>query len=145
MSRLECGDGDNPSYLLWESNVRRGMQGKRGQAFLRELRDILLAMPEKRLVKDDWITPQDDVCILGAYLRAKDPTVTPDRADHINGQFEGDEGPDRFASMFNLPRCMCWDIEYRNDNEYVVGLTPEDRYAHMLKYIEKHIQDTVTT
>jgi hypothetical protein len=76
MSRLtESEYGENPATYLWQANVRRGARGKRGQAFLKELRDILIAMPEKRLVESDWITPQGEVCVLGAYLRAKDPTV----------------------------------------------------------------------
>jgi hypothetical protein len=49
MSRSGYGedyDGDNPSYLLWPSVVRRAIKGKRGQAFLVALRDVLEAMPE---------------------------------------------------------------------------------------------------
>ena len=60
MSRF--GDGDyepiigsdgkvKDTFGLWRSNVKRSLSGKRGQAALRDLRDALLALPEKRLIE----------------------------------------------------------------------------------------------
>jgi hypothetical protein len=56
------GDGDYEPIIgsdgkvkdtsgLWRSNVKRALAGKRGQAALRDLRDALLALPEKRLIE----------------------------------------------------------------------------------------------
>lgn len=35
---------------LWQANVRRALAGRKGQKALRELREALLALPEKRLI-----------------------------------------------------------------------------------------------
>jgi|SRR5581483_10401097 len=35
---------------LWQANVRRALKGKRGRKALTELREALLALPEKRLI-----------------------------------------------------------------------------------------------
>jgi hypothetical protein len=43
-------DGKNTAGL-WRANVKRALAGKRGQAALRDLRDALLALPEKRLIE----------------------------------------------------------------------------------------------
>jgi hypothetical protein len=138
MSRFEEGDGDNPSIYLWESNVKRGVNGKRGQAFLRELRDILLGMPEKRLIDHQWITPQGEVCVLGAYLRAKEPAFVPEDVDGWNIDMDERE----FAKKFNLPWCMIWEIGWKNDNARYAE-APEERYMRLLNYVESMIREEV--
>jgi hypothetical protein len=54
MSRYDDG-GDGPEYnnatKLWQANIRRALKGKRGRQALRDLRDALLALPEKRLIE----------------------------------------------------------------------------------------------
>ena len=60
MSRF--GDGDYEPVIdkrgreidttgLWRANVARALRGRRGQAALRDLREALLALPEKRLIE----------------------------------------------------------------------------------------------
>src|SRR5690242_15029681 len=84
MSRISYDyEGDNP-YLdrgRWERNTRATIASKRGQRTLRELRDALLALPNKRLIEDDFCTIAEDdagepvevgdVCVLGAYALHK--------------------------------------------------------------------------
>lgn len=79
MSRHGDDDGDYDNWTLdmgrWEHNLKRATASKRGQKVLRELRDALHAMPERRLIADELATPDGAVCAVGAYIahcRAKD-------------------------------------------------------------------------
>lgn len=63
MSRF--GDYDGEEYFpnqafLWHANVKRALAGKRGKKALAELRDALLALPEKRLISGALCTVNPD-------------------------------------------------------------------------------------
>lgn len=78
---------------LWQANARRALKGRRGRKALAELREALLALPEKRLIAgalctvggeermaemtDQWVrgelaeklaTEGQGVCAIGAYV-----------------------------------------------------------------------------
>lgn len=80
MSRFPEGDEYDPlAQGRWEANVERSIKGRKGQKALRDLRDALLAMPEKRLIADEFATPDGEVCAVGAavaYKRALTKGVT---------------------------------------------------------------------
>lgn len=59
MSRIGDYDDVEPypnAWALWEARVRRVMTGRPGQRALRELREALLALPEKRLIAGAFST-----------------------------------------------------------------------------------------
>lgn len=62
MSRFEEyeGDGDDEwngnSWAAWEQRARLAINGKRGRKALAELREALMALPEKRLIADAMCT-----------------------------------------------------------------------------------------
>lgn len=98
MSRYSDYDGDGDQTITWEMwqwNADRALKGKRGQKALRDLREALLHLPEKRLIAralctvgaeripearpDGWNYARDDildivheqgqgVCAVGAYV-----------------------------------------------------------------------------
>lgn len=51
MSRFSDYDDFDGSYDLWEHNAHLAINGKRGRKALAELREALLALPEKRLIE----------------------------------------------------------------------------------------------
>ena len=60
MSRSAYSDDLEDDVMnLWRGAVMSAIRGKRGQQLLRDLRDALDAMPEKRLIAnhlvDDWV------------------------------------------------------------------------------------------
>lgn len=75
MTRFGEGDYDDEYWMLamgrWEANLKRAIRGRRGQRVLRELREALLALPERRLVKGDLATPEGEVCTVGALVAYK--------------------------------------------------------------------------
>jgi hypothetical protein len=53
MSRFNDGEGDEDypnQWALWDKRAQLALEGKRGKAALRELREALEALPEKRLI-----------------------------------------------------------------------------------------------
>jgi hypothetical protein len=69
MSRINYSeDEDYPGqFNLFRANVRRSIRGKAGQAALRDLREALLALPNKRLVAH-YLAKDGDVCTTGALV-----------------------------------------------------------------------------
>ena len=66
-NRIMYSDDDsNPVVNLWTATLNRTINGKRGQKVLRELRDVLLALPEKKLCAEALHSENGEFCALGA-------------------------------------------------------------------------------
>jgi len=114
----DCWDDPNANWAIirWRGAVASALRGKRGQAFLRELRDALDAMPNKRLVSHTFIRGEE-VCALGAVgvarrkdMREINQTVMRELCD------PGYCDPaDEVAHFFGIPRAMAAEIMYMND------------------------------
>lgn len=55
----------------WDHNLRTAIAGKRCQKILREMREALLALPQRRLIAGDLATPDGEVCAVGALAAHK--------------------------------------------------------------------------
>jgi hypothetical protein len=139
MSRSGYSD-DCENIGLWRSTVDRAINGKRGQAFLREMLDALDAMPVKRLIKNELVTESGEACALGAVALRRGLDVS-----------DVDESePDDVASSFGISRALACEIAYENDehrtydfklHEYV-DESPEQCWERMRKWIVSHILPT---
>jgi len=125
---------------MWRGAVLRAIRGKRGQAFLREMRDALDAMPVKRLVAHDLVTPDGECCAMGA--------VALKRGQDVSDIDETE--PDEVAGAFNIAHALAAEIAYKNDecgpvawNPRTYGSvdceTPEERWKRMRDWVEKQI------
>lgn len=104
---------DDPLALgRWRQAVKRSLEGKRGQALLRELIEALDAMPEKELYPGSFATAEGEFCSLGV-LGVKRGI----RMDDLGDEDECD--PDLVASRFGIAPAMAAEIMYMND-EYAV-------------------------
>jgi hypothetical protein len=141
MSRSGYSDClDDWELAMWRGAVTSAIRGKRGQALLRDLRDALDSMPGKRLIAEELVTPEGDVCALGrlAEVRGLDVSeVDP-------------EDPWQVASIFNIARALAAEIEYKNDecgNDWkwtgdghkYSPETPEKRWQRMRKWVDSQI------
>lgn len=71
-SGLQEDDGDDPlAHGRWRGAVQRAINGKRGQAFLRELAAALDAMPDKRLIARELASKDGCLCTLGVIGKAR--------------------------------------------------------------------------
>ena len=59
-----CCDDSNWNLIRWRGAVNSAIRGKRGQSLLREMREAMDAMPDKRLVAEQLVC-EDGVCALG--------------------------------------------------------------------------------
>lgn len=142
-------------YMLWEANLERHFSGKAGQAKLRELRDALLALPEKRLIETRLADEKGNVCALGALAVQHHVAQGKDRAVALAEMAEAvpDEGGwvDTYEAEQHTKdeseRCGCkapfiYTVAYENDFGPSSKETPEERYARMLRWVEKRILPT---
>lgn len=104
----DYGDDDPLAMGRWRQAVRRSLEGKRGQAMLRELLAALDAMPEKSLCSGSFATPQGEFCTLGV-LGAARGIKTDDLGDE--SYCEADE----VAKRFGIAHAMAAEIMYEND------------------------------
>jgi len=82
VSRYSEGDGEEwpNAGALWAANVERALGGKKGQAALRELREALMALPQKRLIARAMCTVGSDARLRAAQ-EAMGWTVEGERAE----------------------------------------------------------------
>lgn len=135
MSRHDYTDDcdDNLALGRWRGRVKSAIRGKRGQAFLREMRDALDALPEKRLITDELVTAEGDVCAIGAVALARGCDVSnldPEEADKV-------------AEQFGIAEVLVREIVYEND-EFLTWSKNQDlsaaRWVHMRKWVDRHIK-----
>jgi hypothetical protein len=105
---------DDPlAHGRWRQAVKRALEGKRGQALLRELAESLDAMDDKRLYSGSFQTSAGEFCALGV-LAAKRGTKT----DDLGNEEDGCE-PEVVGQRFGIATAMAAEIMYLND-EYLV-------------------------
>jgi hypothetical protein len=135
-------DGDDPlAHGRWRAAVRSSLQGKRGQAMLKELAEALDAMPDKRLYPGSFATPEGEFCTLGV-LGAKRGTKMDDLGDEDYCE------PSLVGSRFGIAPAMAAEIMYMND-EYAVDVWkwveveicgPVNPYDHRNRYHKRSMR-----
>jgi hypothetical protein len=171
MSRIGEGDdyeGSFPNeWAFWERRTRQVLNGRPGRKALAELREALLALPEKRLVANalstagkvgsapssKWYVEDhrelleeqgEGVCAVGAFVWHQRVKAGADPAEAmaglpLNPDYDGD--PDlsvHVGHQAGLKRHLAWVLMERNDTVYE-GLTPEERYEAFLAWIDERL------
>lgn len=134
MSR--SGYSDDCEHLeLYRAAVYRAINGRRGQAFLRELAAALDAMPEKKLISSELVSEAGEVCAIGAVCKARGLDVSG--VDVYE--------PDQVGNLVGISRSMAAEIEFENDDHmsfYRRGEeTPEERWVRMRKWVGDNIRE----
>ena len=140
MSRSGYTDDSNDplAYGRWRQAVKRSLEGKRGQAFLRELIEVLDEMEDKRLFPGSFATADGEFCALGV-LGAKRGTKMDDLVDDEDGCDTRTVG-----QRFGIAPAMAAEIMFMND-EYVHSVRaynenhPSERWQKMRKWAEKQL------
>lgn len=122
-------DGDDQwATIRYRGAVSSAIRGHRGQALLREMRDALDAMPEKRLIAESLVESNGERCALGCVAVARGidvSTVDP-------------EDPEQVAKVFDVSSKLVREIAYENDEAWG-DQTPEERWTRMRNWVERHI------
>lgn len=134
MSRSGYTD-DCDNLELYRASVDRALQGKRGQAFLRELAEALDAMPEKVLISGELINEQGACCAIGAVCKSRSLDVS--KIDY--------DDPDRVALAVGVARSMAAEIAYVNDEGGPrIQEEPAKRWERVRKWVSEQIKTPQT-
>lgn len=115
---------------LYRGAVKSAIEGRRGQAFLKEMLAALDALPEPKLVEGE-LEQDGAVCAIGSVgmkrgvdMSALDPTDA-----------------ERVAATFGIAPSMAREIVFENDDEWGFSgrETPEQRFIRMRKWIVENI------
>ena len=151
MSRFGDYDYDEAYHnqgLLWWANIERHINGVKGQAVLREIRDILRALPEKVLINSRLADEKGHVCAVGAVALARRVAKGESREDvlrDLSGRIAEDDsydGADITASVgvaVGLKYGLAWALGDVNDEAYW-KVTDEERYRLVLNWVESKIR-----
>lgn len=133
MSRSGYSD-DCENLNLYRANVDRAIGGKRGQAFLRDLRAALDALPEpKRLIADELKAATGEVCAMGSVglMRGLDMQ----KVDY--------EEPRAVGALFGITSILAAEIAFVNDEGPFYWRhgteTPEARYERVSRWVNENL------
>lgn len=118
-------DCDGWQLICWRGAVNSAIKGRRGQSLLAEMAIALDAMPVKRLITDELISKEGEVCALGAVAKHKGLKV--------DGLDPYDAGG--VAATFNIAEALAKEIAFMNDDYY--GETPEQRWERIRKWVSE--------
>lgn len=124
-------DYEDPlAFARWRGQVASAIRGKRGQQFFRGLIEALDAMPQKRLIKDQLVSKDGEVCALGQLGRHQGKDMS--KVDEWDW--------DGLGGMFNIAHQLAQETMYINDEEGYDTETPEHRWARVRRWAEHNLR-----
>lgn len=109
---------------LYRASVDRALQGRRGQAFLRELIEALDALPEKILITGELIAENGACCAIGSVCQSR--AIDVSKIDY--------EEPRMVGAALGIAPSMAAEIAFMNDEWEGPRETSEDRWARMRRW-----------
>lgn len=124
---------DNWELICWRGAVASAIRGKRGQAFLRELLAALNAMPEKRLIPNDF-EADGEYCTLGV--------IAHQRGVDLQSFLNSDDYAERdlITNGLGVAWALVAEIMYEND-ESRWDEAPEQRWQRMRAWVARQIKE----
>ena len=122
-------DVDTWQLIKWRGQVASAIRGKRGQRLLYELLAALDAMPAKRLIRDELIDAEGEMCALGALAKSRG----------IDTQSLDPEDYEAVANTFDIAHQLAQEIVYMND-EFTSLETPEQRWKRMRQWVSSLVK-----
>lgn len=158
MSRIDYADcDDNADFLracAFSANTEKHLKGEKGQKALKELEAALLELPEKKLIRSRFMVKENEkdevgaVCALGALAlkRRLDKGMTRAQAVQeldLTGPSEDEYSKwqelKNTADFLKLKMNFVWEVVEKNDEDCGPTWKPEDRYKHVLEWVQKRI------
>lgn len=132
MSRSGYTDDACDNYwdmIRWRGAVVSALRGKRGQAFLREMLAAFEALPQPRLIANEIVAENGEVCAIGSVAKARRMDVSDLDATER----------DLVAEKFGIAEAMVAEISYIND-EQVNHETPEQRFTRVRAWVMTQLE-----
>lgn len=134
MSRAGYSDDLGQQELArWRGAVESAIRGKRGQRLLREMRDALEQLPERRLISGELEASDGSgcVCALGAVGRVRG----------IDMRHLDPENRYQIAAYFDIAEALAAEVVYENDEgSRFWNETPEARWGRMHAWVVENIK-----
>jgi hypothetical protein len=142
-SRIDYWDGDGTlPEGLWIGQKLRAINGKRGQALLREVEAALLALPEHRLI-EGAMCRDGEVCVLGALAadrERRDGQSFSEALATVEACFPNDNyPPDDVSDALGITRTLGWLLMEQND-EAAATFTPEQRWDWLFAWVRNKLR-----
>ncbi len=118
-------DCENWDLIRWRGAVASATRGRRGQAFLREMKEALESLPRKRLIVDELVSG-GECCAIGAVAIKRGMDVSDVDAEDC----------DVVAGMFGIAPALAAEISHENDTYFC---TPERRYERVYEWVLKSL------
>jgi hypothetical protein len=153
VSRFSDGDSDIP-VALYEQAIENALNGKRGQAVLRELEASLLALPEKKLAHG-VIAHEGQFCAVGLLAKnrlergekiivGKQNPKTIATVAELEEMFGGEQDDPWntviLGKAMGFTEALATQIAYKNDGYEEDDTPPEVVYARVLKWVQSRIK-----
>jgi len=141
-------DGEGPPPEFWYRAIENAIHGKRGQQFMRDLRDALDAIPTKRLIASELRDSDGEVCALGSVgvRRGVDMSklLRPPECDEegweIDWECDVHENSELLGSWFNIAPGLAREVMFQNDDgNYAPVETPEHRWVRMRNWVAEQL------
>lgn len=133
----DYGDDDPLALGRYRQAVKRAIEGKRGQAFLRELAAAMDAMPVKELIAHELVDADGACCTIGVVCKARGIVLTDGYVRTID-----EDCPDEVGALVGIAASMAAEIEFVNDEcgpmwngERGVGEAPAERWQRMRRWV----------
>jgi hypothetical protein len=145
MSRSGYSEDLDPWALIrWRGAVASAIRGKRGQTLLKEMEAALLALPEKKLTRNEFANVEEgSVCALGAVALKRKLEKGVDRQQALKElatQFpEGCEA-EQASAEFDISDALAKEITWINDEQIWRRTPPEERYKEVLAWVREQIK-----
>ena len=146
----DYGDIDNWDLIRWRGAVTSAIRGKRGQAFLREMKEALLALPEKKLIYGR-LASGGQVCSLGAVMLARKIKAGTDAETALKeieeewpsyDEYSDDDCGDDVSAELDIAGALAKEIMFLNDEDFFgYSISEEVRYRVVLKWVQSEIKD----
>ncbi len=133
MSRSGYVDDWDDKLWLYRRAVENAMNGKRGQAFLREMVAALDALPVKELEEGVLVCQDGGCCAMGAVVQARG----------LDANQVDDSEPEEVAAFLGIAPAMAKEIAFENDNEYGYArdASPADRWQRMRDWCVANLKE----
>ena len=155
MSRHGYSDDcdDNWACIRWRGAVTAAINGKRGQAFLRELIADLDAMPVKELIAYTIVNPNTGACCaLGCVAKARGVDVSDldvDDDEAFDELYDGADRTEELAKRLGIAPALARELVYANDEAYnyadTTPMTPAKRWQIIRNWAERHLTKETET
>jgi hypothetical protein len=150
-SGLSENDGDdNWNFIRYRGQVASAIRGKRGQAFLRELRAALLTMPKKELLNGGF-SRGGEVCALGSVAlrrKLKAGIARETALKQLEAEFPEENNyscAGDVAPKFGIADVLAAEIMWTNDSEYGADQSPKGRWKAMYRWVRENIVKAKST